>query len=516
MIKKTACRWSRWDLILLLPAALLCGAPAVAAPKDAPPAQRPNFLILLADDLGYGDLGCYGNSVIRTPNIDRLAREGLRLTDCYAAAANCSPARTGLMTGRTPWRVGIHNWIPAFCPMHVRRQEITVATLLRRAGYATCQVGKWHMNGGLEMPDQPQPGDHGFDHWFSTQNNALPNHHNPDNFVADGKPVGKLAGYSAELVAGETIRWLKERQSRPPEGQEQKPFFLYVCFHEPHEPIATAPRFASLYPSPGDPSRADHHGNVTQLDDGIGRVLRCVDELGLRDTTLVFFTSDNGPAITAIHPHGSAGPLRDKKGSMYEGGIRVPGILRWPGHTRGGQVSHEPVCGVDLLPTLCAITGIAVPQDRAIDGASFLPIFEGRPIVRTTPLYWQFNRASSKPKVAMRIGDWKVLAHLDTPELKPGVDQTEEDMKRFKTAELTTFELYNLRRDTGETTDLAAQEPKRLAEMSARLEKLYHEVREESPVWPAWTWTHYEGKRIEWPSYWTSRKRAKAAPKAKN
>jgi arylsulfatase A len=463
---------------------------ATAAESNAgKPDDRPNFLIVLADDLGYGDLGCYGHPLIKTPNLDRLAAEGVRLTNCYAAAANCSPARTGLMTGRTPYRVGVHNWIPMFSPMHVRRQEITVATLLRQNGYATCHAGKWHMNGMFNLPGQPQPSDHGFDHWFSTQNNALPCHHDPDNFVRNGQPVGRLEGYSAHLVVEEAVRWLEEGRDR------EKPFFLYVCFHEPHEPIASAKRFTDMYPS-DDPSLSTHHGNVTQEDDAFGRLMATIDELNLRDDTLVMFTSDNGPAITNWHPHGSAGPLRDKKGSMYEGGIRVPGILRWPGHTQPGTVCDEPVSGVDLLPTLCEITGIGVPGDRAIDGTSFLPIFEGDSIERKTPLYWQFNYARSKPKVAMRVGDWKILATLTEPESKPVADITDGLQQGIKRAELDSFELYNLREDVGETTDLAEQQPERLAAMAAQLRKLYREVRDESPVWPAWEWPRYEGGRI--------------------
>ena len=553
MIAMPSSRPSRFVCVLVWVIALTGVSDATPRDAGSPVAERPNFLVILVDDLGYGDLACYGNPVIKTPNLDRLAAEGLRLTDCYAAAAVCSPARTGLMTGRTPWRVGVQHAIPMLSPMHVRWEEITVATLLRRAGYAACHVGKWHMNGrfvgarmanapratngspdpraltsesanvrctGIDnMSGQPQPSDHGFDHWFSTQNNALPNHHNPDNFVRNGQPVGQLEGYSGQLVSGEAIRWLCGHCAKQEVGR--KPFFLYVCLHEPHEPIATDPQFSKLYPSPNDPSRAAHHGNVTQMDDAVGRLLRCVDELGLRGDTLVFFTSDNGPAITPMHPHGSAGPLRDKKGSMYEGGIRVPGIFRWPGHTRPGTVSTEPVCGVDLLPTLCEIAGIAAPADRAIDGASLLPIFDGKPIERKTPLYWQYARAHSKPKVAMRVGDWKILAHLDgdAPKLRPGVRQTAEDVKWFKTAELTTFELYNLRRDIAETTDLAEREPDRVVEMSAWLRKLYYEIRAESPVWPPWEWTHYyEVARIKWPAYWLNRKRAKSSrsvPKAK-
>jgi len=452
---------------------------------------RPNFVVVLCDDLGYGDLTCFGAKDLKTPNIDRFANEGLRLTDCYAAAANCSPARTGMMTGRTPYRVGIHNWIPMFSPMHVGRDEITVATLLRNAGYTTCHTGKWHLNGKFNMPEQPQPNDHGFDWWFSTQNNALPNHHNPDNFVRNGEPVGKLEAYSSQFVADEAIRWLGEHRDK------SKPFFLFVCFHEPHEPIATAKRFMDLYPT-GDASYSRHHGNITQMDHAFGRLIEALDKQGLRDDTLIFFTSDNGPAITRYHPHGSAGPLREKKGYVYEGGIRVPGILQWPGRIQPGTVSHEPVCGVDVLPTLCELAGVTPPQDRALDGASIVPIFTGGAIERKTPLYWQYNYARGKPRVAMRIGDWKILAELTGVDLKPTGGITAESQRAIKTAELGRAELHNLKQDIGETKDLAEEQPERLKKMYARLQKMYREVRDESPNWPEWEFARYEAGRIEW------------------
>ena len=456
--------------------------------------RPPNILIVLADDLGYGDLACYGHSVVRTPFLDRFAEEGVRFTDCYSGAPNCSPARTALMTGRTPTRVGVHNWIPMMSPMHVRSSEITVATLLRDAGYQTCHVGKWHLNGMFNLPGQPQPSDHGFDHWFSTQNNALPNHKDPYNFVRNGIPVGPLKGYAGHIVADEAIRWLRENRD------SEKPFFQFVCLHEPHEPIASAARFTDLYPS-DDPSYSAHHGNVTQMDDAFGRLMSAVDEMGLREDTLVFFTSDNGPAITSIHPHGSAGPLRNKKGSVFEGGIRVPGILRWPGHTTAGKVSDEPICGVDWLPTLCEVAGTNAPSDRALDGASILPVLRAGAVNRDKPLYWHFNAARGEPKVAMRDGDWKILARLTGPETKPGGGIRAADQKALKTAELTGFELYNLRDDIGEKKDLAASEPARLKVIRAKLETMYHEVREESPTWPEWEFARYESRRIEWPAY---------------
>ena len=465
-------------------------------------AERPNIVLVLADDLGYGDLACYGAEDIHTPHLDQFAAEGLRLTACYAGNANCSPSRTALMTGRVPARVGVRDWIPEDSPVHVGRDEITIAKLLQQAGYTTCHVGKWHMNGEFNQPSQPQPNDHGFDHWFATQNNAYPNHRNPDNFVRNGTALGKLEGYAADLVTGEAQRWLDARDAT-------KPFFLYVCYHEPHEPIASAEKYTALYPS-DDPSYSAHHGNITQLDAAFGRLMKTLDEKGLRDNTLVFFTSDNGPAITSQHPHGSAGPLRDKKGSLWEGGIRVPGILRWPGKTKPGSVSDDPVSGVDFLPTICAITGIQTPQARALDGANCYPALTGGTTERKTPLYWQFNRASGGPKVALRAGDWKILASLDKPPADRSNDITEQSERDFKEAKLQDFMLFNLRADIGEQNDLAASEPAKLAEMKALLEAKYAEVVAESPVWPAWKFTGSEGKKIEWPDYV---KKGKAAPK---
>lgn len=457
--------------------------------------SRPNIVLVLADDLGYGDLACYGHGVIKTPNLDQFAADGLRLTSCYSAAANCSPARTGLMTGRTPYRAGIHTAIPMLSPMHLRAPEVTIAKLLRDAGYATCHAGKWHLNGMFNLPGQPQPGDHGFEHWFSTQNNCLPNHHNPNNFVRNGIPVGPLAGYASKLVADEAIHWLDTLRD------PSKPFFLYVCFHEPHEPIRTDPRFENLYSQVGDPSTRAYYGNVSQMDEAFGRLMRKLDASGLRENTLVWFTSDNGPARTRWHAAGSPGPLREFKGHVYEGGIRVPGVIRWPGHVRPGVESDESVCGVDLLPTVCAITGIPAPADRAIDGTSILPLFEGRGVQRTTPLYWQFNYALSEPKVAMRIGDWKVLATVDAPSISRAAGITALGSRVIKSAPLGVYELYNVKQDIGETTDLANREPQRLKQMVAALETMYRQVQAEAPVWPVWDDPKYETERIQWPDY---------------
>ena len=430
-------------------------------PGDSPRSpKRPNFVIFLCDDLGYGDLSCYGHPVIRTPNLDNLAATGMKLTDCYAAAPVCSPARAGMLTGRTPYRAGIYDWIPQGSPMHLMRSEITAATLLRSVGYATCHSGKWHCSGTMDG-SQPTPGDHGFDHWFSTQNNARPSHHDPRNFYRNGEQVGPLTGYSSTLIVEEAIRWLGSRR-------QDQPFALFIWFHSPHEPVATAEEFVRMYPKVDHANRAIYYGNVTQMDHEVGRLLAALDAMGLRDDTLVMFTSDNGPETLnryrgAERSYGSPGPLRGMKLHLYEGGIRVAGIIRWPGHTRRGQVCREPINGTDVLPTLCELARVAPPADRAIDGASIVPIFEGRSIERTVPLYWQYDRAIGRPKVAMRQGNWKILAHKG----------------------LAEFELYNLEDDIGEKRDLAAKEPQRFKAMADRLGYLYRAVRAEGPTWPA-------------------------------
>jgi len=205
--------------------------------KDKPT----NFVVFLTDDLGWGDLACYGHPVIKTPNLDKFAKQGMRFTQSYSACGVCSPSRSSILTGRTPYRNGVWRWIPGGHQVHLRTSEITSAELLKEKGYVTCHVGKWHLNGKFNSKDQPQPDAHGFDHWMATQNNAAPNHRNPRNFVRNGKEVGELEGYSAPLVVEEGIRWLKEKRD------PKKPFFLNVWTHEPHLPIESDPKFMELY-----------------------------------------------------------------------------------------------------------------------------------------------------------------------------------------------------------------------------------------------------------------------------
>lgn len=453
-------------------------------------AEPPNVLVILCDDLGYGDLACYGHPHIRTPNLDRLAADGIRFTDCYAASAVCSPSRAGILTGRNPNRSGIYDWIPGGHPAHLKSAETTVAEVLGDAGYDTALVGKWHLNGHFNKAGTPQPDDHGFDHWFATQNNASPRHENPTNFVRNGQPVGPLGGFSCRLVAQEGIRWLRSRSA------PERPFYLQVCFHEPHEPVASPESMVRRYLDSGaatTPDQAQYFANVENLDAAVGDLVRALDTMGLADNTLVFFTSDNGPETLnrysrANRSHGSPGPLRGMKLHIYEGGIRVPGILRWPDRVAPGRTEDTPVCAVDLLPTLAELAGSKAWTSRPIDGASLVPLLDERTLSREHPLFWWYYRALDPAKVALRDGDWKIVAHCDVTDMREtansvGRNVNRESQQLIKSANLSRFELYNLREDRGETRDRAAEMPDILARLQGQVGERFREIQAEAPVW---------------------------------
>ncbi len=439
-------------------AALMMFTPIITHAADGPP----NIVIFLADDLGYGDLGCYGHPIIQTPNLDAFAKQGTRFTQCYAACAVCSPSRSAILTGRTPYRNGVFTWIPEGREIHLRTSEIALPKLLKERGYATCHVGKWHLNGHFNKPTQPQPNDHGYDWWLGTQNNAAPSHENPSNFVRNGQPVGKLEGYSAPLIVEEATAWLK--QHRDP----SKPFLLSVWAHEPHYPIKSSPEFKAKYLDLTDDVQREHHANVTQLDHAFGKLMQTLDELKLADNTVVFFTSDNGPEGDGIKSpgRGSTGGLRGRKRAVYEGGIRVPGIVRWPGKTKPGTTSDVPVIGTDIFVTAVGIAKAKLPTDRILDGGNMLAAIEGRAVERSRPLYWRCVIAPGPLKTAMRIGDWKILAD----------------------EQLTRFELYNLQSDPQEKTNLRATQPAKFEEMKTALVKLNTEIEAEGPDW----WKNYD------------------------
>ena len=410
---------------------------------------KPNIVIIVADDMGWGDAGTFGHELIQTPNMDRLAREGVKLTQCYSACGVCSPSRSAILTGRTPYRNGVYRHLSGNHEAHLRDSEITYPELLKKLDYETCHVGKWHLLSKQQFnnPAYPQPDKHGYDYWMFTQNNAEPSHKNPENFVRNGVPVGPTEGYSAQLVAGEVVHWLKDIHD------PKKPFALTVWFHEPHSTIATDPRFEALY---AGHENSKYMGNITQMDNGLGMVLDALDDLGVSENTLVFFTSDNGP-VPAYG--GSSGGLRGNKRSEYEGGVRVPGLARWPGKIKPGSVSDVPVIGSDVFAPALDIPGLPLPTDRTIDGVSMIPALSGKPVERNVPMFWRTHVSGPNERVAMRIGDWKIVG-----------DET-----------LTKFQLYEVQQDWQEKNDLAGKMPEKTMEMKTKLLELWADIKTEGP-----------------------------------
>ncbi len=465
--------------------------------------SRPNVLVILCDDLGYGDLSCYGHPHIKTPNLDQLAAQGTRLTSCYSAAPVCSSSRAGLMTGRNPNRCGIYDWLPDGIPVWLRADEVTIPRVLRDAGFQTAMVGKWHLNGMFNSDAQPQPGDYGFEHWMATQNNAAPSHASPVNFVRNGEKIGKQEGFSCQVVANESIQWLQEA------AKTAAPFYLHVCFHEPHEPVASPRDLVAQYLSVAlNEDQAQYFANVNNMDTAVGRILAALDATGRADNTLVYFSSDNGPETlnrykTANRSHGSAGPLRGMKLHVYDGGIRVPGIVRYPAAFPAGQTIDEPMGSVDLLPTLCNLAGLPVPTAKTIDGANFTPVLRGdrSTVERHRPLFWWYYRALTEPRFAVRDGKWKLVATWDGPFMQDRVagDQgsniNPQSMDVLKHSQLKDFYLYDVSTDIGEQHDLAATMPVEFARLKQLALSIYAEVQAEAPVWP------------DTDSYWANQKK---------
>jgi arylsulfatase A-like enzyme len=389
--------------------------------------SSPNVLLIYTDDLGYGDLGCYGHPIIQTPNIDQLAAEGLRLTQHYAPSALCSPSRAALLTGRTPYRTGIQSWIPEDTGIYLHKQELTLAELLREQGYATAIIGKWHLNSDLGNQKEPQPSDNGFDYSYGHNAFQTPTNRNPNNVYRNGKHLGVVEGFTAEIYANESIAWLKQRKA------EGEPFFLYLAPAEPHTPLENPDRFNAMYseysygpivpiPSGGAipyeklnaNGPGEYYANITTMDHHIGRVLKAIDELGYRDNTLVIFSSDNGPVTSdwinwwETNAYGSTGGYRGRKHGLYEGGLRVPAIIRYPGMVEPGSVSEALSIGMDLFTTILNQTSARVPNDRVLDGVDLSPLFEGKPLSDDRSFFWALPTRWDKDYVYRR-GDWKLI-----------------------------------------------------------------------------------------------------------
>ncbi|MCC7176390.1 MAG: sulfatase [Bryobacterales bacterium] len=448
-----------------LGAAAAGALPPVSA---APAARRPNILFLLVDDLGWRDFGCYGNALHETPNVDRLARDGVRFTDAYAACPVCSPTRASILTGKYPARLHLTDWIPGRRQWPAARlltpkfeqqlplAEVTIPEMLKPLGYRTASIGKWHLGG-----EGFHPQNQGFDLNVAGDHRGSPrSYFGP--FDLPNLKGGTGDDYLTEALTAAAERFIGESAGR-------SPFFLYLSEFTVHIPLAARQAAIDRYQARlngRDFPNPIYAAMVESFDQAVGRLRAALDRLGVAKDTVIILTSDNG----GLRYEGGSkslvtdnSPLRAGKGHLYEGGIREPLLVYWPGVTRAGSVSGFPVSSIDFLPTILEMAGARAPRAGAVDGLSLAPLLRGGAAPRRSELYWHYPHYSNQggtPGGAIRDGDWKLIEFYEDGWL----------------------ELYNLREDPGETRNLAAREPKRAAALHGKLKRWRGSVNASMPV----------------------------------
>jgi len=415
--------------------------------------EKPNIVYIMVDDMGYGDAGCYNpKSKIPTPNIDSLANAGMRFTDAHSPGALCHPSRYGLLTGQHPFRANVESWRTRAV---IRKEQTTIASLLQSNGYRTAMVGKWHLGGSEFLPDKQ-----GFD-WTvaGDQFGSPPSYFYP--YLRDGRTLpdltdGQVGEYLTDRLTDEAIDFI--------ETHHEVPFFLYLSHYGVHTPIQGKPELVQYYT---EKAGTDGHSNPTyaamihSVDTSVGRILEVLDDLELADRTIVIFFSDNG----GFGPVTSMAPLRGSKGMLYEGGIRVPLVVRWPTVVPANTVSDEPVIGLDMFPTILDLTGTPSPEGQVLDGVSLLPLLSRRETLVQRDLFWHFPAYlqaddsvagpwRTTPASAVRRGNYKLITFF-------------EDGRN---------ELYNLADDLNESHDLSAHMPAQTTELHTALEQWWRDT----------------------------------------
>ncbi|HJT35157.1 MAG TPA: sulfatase [Pirellulales bacterium] len=432
-------RKTKTYLLLVVAMVVAGGMPAFS--EEPPP---PNIVLIFADDLGYGDLGCYGARGYKTPHLDRLAKEGVRFTDFYVAQAVCSASRAALLTGCYSNRVGILGALGPNARHGINDRETTLAELLTSRGYATAIYGKWHLG------HHPQflPTRHGFDEYFGLpySNDMWPKHPEnktfPDLPLIEGQKTIELNPDQSQLTT-----WYADHAVNFIERHRDQPFFVYLAHSMPHVPLFVSEKFRGKTP------RGLFGDVIEEIDWSVGRVLETLDRLGLDERTLVIFTSDNGPWLSYGDHAGSTGALREGKGTSFEGGVREPCLMRWPGKIAPGTVCREPAMTIDLLPTLAELAGASLPDDRTIDGRDIWPLMSGEPGAKSPHdalfFYWGGELQ------AVRSGRWKlhfphVYRSLTQGGGRGGIPAKYEQRR-------IELSLFDLEADPGESQDVAAE-----------------------------------------------------------
>ena len=431
-------------------------AAAAALAPQARPQSKLNFIIILIDDMGWTDLGAFGSRFYQTPNTDRLVSQGMKFTNAYAACPVCSPTRASIMTGKYPARLHLTDWIPGrkqwpsaklLTPRFEQQlplEETTIAELLRPAGYTSAAIGKWHL--GTE-PYYPQ-------HQGFAVNIGGTEKGSPPSYF----PPYKIPGLEPRFANDYLTDNLSSRAEQFIDANKDRPFFLYLAHFAVHLPLGAKPEVIEKYKARIRPDLPQRHpvyaGMVEGADDSVGRIMRKLDDLGLARNTVVFFLSDNGGLRfegKAKEPITNNAPLRAGKGHLYEGGIRIPWIVRWPGKIAAGSVCDTPVITADIFPTIAAMSGTQKYSGHPIDGVDIGPLLRGGSLKREA-LYWHYPHYSNQggpPGGVIRKGDWKLIEFYEDNHL----------------------ELYNLKQDVAEEHNLAADYPDRARELRRELDQ---------------------------------------------
>lgn len=439
-------------------------------------AAKPNVVMIFIDDMGYGDIGVYGNTEVPTPNMDRLAREGRRFTNFYVNSPICSPSRVALNTGIYPQRERIHSFFnnrashkQRKMPDYLNPDRFTYARMLKANGYATAHFGKWHMGGGRDVGDAPLPRAYGYEESLVSFEGL------GDRIIWSRKG---LQGKSMKLGRGELIELPKHKTTETYVDRaidfmgrnKDRPFLVNVFPNDVHDGHEPSQQQLAKWKGRGRGEYDERFFAVLdEMDRQIGRLLKAIDETGLAENTIVILTSDNGPTDwkryydAKVEPPGYTGPFFGRKWSLYEGGIRMPFMIRWPAKIKAGTVDESTVmCAVDLLPSLGTLTGSGIPAGTELDGSDMSAALLGKPMARK-PVFWEYGTYGSidpgrpehiSPKLAMRDGDWKLLMNQDGSELK----------------------LFNLKEDKGETTNMAKQHPEKVQAMKPQLAGWWKEM----------------------------------------
>jgi len=455
----------RKKLLYLCPG-LLVMLFCVPALGPAGAARKPNILLIVADDMGYADVGFHGCADIPTPNLDALARGGVRFTNGYVSGPYCSPTRAGLMTGRYQQRFG-HEFNPSLQESRASgaglpATETTLAERLKAAGYRTAMFGKWH----LGVNENQHPMSRGFEEFYGFldgEHSYLESRERPDSPVLDGRtPVSEMK-YLTEELADRAEAFIKKRKAQP--------FFLYLPFNAVHTPMHAIEKYLKRFERIADPNRRAYAAMLSAMDDAVGRVMEALRASSLEEDTLIFFFSDNGgPTMPTTTVNASINhPLRGSKRQTYEGGIRVPFVIHWKGHAPAGKTFDQPVIQLDVAPTALAAAGVAVEPAWKLDGVNLMPYLTGKQ--KGAPheaLYWRLGNM-----MAIRRGDWKLVktreGRLDT-----NVDAL---------SDLSGAALYNLAEDIGEQRDLSATHPDKVKSLSAAWQEWNRQLAR--PLWGA-------------------------------